>query len=183
MRGDSMPQKKPAIIRLRAELWDRFSVLIPVIQGRGRKPSNDKGCFEALLYLLRISAHWSELPREYPPKSTVHDALKRWSRFDVLEPLWAETLLEFDDLKGLEWEWLSADGVMTKAPLGGEATGKNPTDRGKSGTKRHTLTEGQGIPIALLVSGANIPDVSRLEPLLHWPNGSSPFRFLLTAPS
>jgi len=28
------------------------------------------------------------------------------------------------------------DGVMTKAPFGGAATGANPTDRGKRGTKR-----------------------------------------------
>jgi hypothetical protein len=26
------------------------------------------------------------------------------------------------------------DGAMMKAPLGGEATSRNPTDRGKSGT-------------------------------------------------
>ena len=35
------------------------------------------------------------------------------------------------------------DGVITKAPLGGEKNGRNPTDRGKSGTKRSVLTEGQ----------------------------------------
>ena len=119
-----MPQKKPAIIRLREELWGRFSRLIPIAQGRGRRPARDKECFEALLYLLRTGAHWSELPKEYPPKSTVHDALKRWAKLGILEQMWAEALLEFDDLKGLQWEWLSADGVMTKAPLGGEATGK-----------------------------------------------------------
>jgi hypothetical protein len=28
---------------------------------------------------------------------------------------------------------LSMDGAMTKAPLGGEETGNNPTDRGKKG--------------------------------------------------
>ena len=29
---------------------------------------------------------------------------------------------------------------MTKAPLGGEKTGPNPTDRGKGGVKRSVLT-------------------------------------------
>lgn len=119
-----MSQKKPAIIRLRAELWERIARSIPVPQGRGRRPAKDQECFEALLYLLRTGCQWSELPKEYPPKSTVHDALKRWARLGILEQLWSDALLEFDDLKGLQWEWLSADGVMTKAPLGGEATGK-----------------------------------------------------------
>lgn len=29
-------------------------------------------------------------------------------------------LLEYDELKGIDWSWLALDGAMTKAPLGGE---------------------------------------------------------------
>jgi putative transposase len=36
--------------------------------------------------------------------------------------------------------------------------GKNPTDRGKLGTKRSLLTEGSGVPIGLAVAGANRND-------------------------
>jgi putative transposase len=36
--------------------------------------------------------------------------------------------------------------------------GKNPTDRGKSGTKRSVLTDSGGIPIGLAVEGANRHD-------------------------
>jgi putative transposase len=36
--------------------------------------------------------------------------------------------------------------------------GKNPTDRGKIGTKRSVLTEGGGVPIGLAVEGANRND-------------------------
>jgi len=48
---------------------------------------------------------------------------------------------------------------MTKAPLGGESTGRNPTDRSKSGTKRSLLTEAAGIPTGLAVGGANVHDI------------------------
>jgi putative transposase len=58
------------------------------------------------------------------------------------------------------------DGVMTKAPLGGEKTGKNPTDRAKSGTKRSLLTEGHGIPIGVSVEGANCHDKRMVEATL-----------------
>ena len=44
---------------------------------------------------------------------------------------------------------------MTKAPLGGEKTGPNPTDRGKSGVKRSMLTEGHGVPIGVVIEGAH----------------------------
>lgn len=40
----------------------------------------------------------------------------------------------------------------------GKKTGPNPTDRGKLGTKRSLLSDGHGIPLALAVAGANIPD-------------------------
>jgi putative transposase len=39
--------------------------------------------------------------------------------------------------------------------------GKNPTDRGKIGTKRSVLTDGGGVPIGLAVDGANRHDVKR----------------------
>ena len=41
----------------------------------------------------------------------------------------------YDETKGIGWKWLSIDGAMTKAPLGGEKTGANPTDRAKKGLK------------------------------------------------
>jgi transposase len=41
----------------------------------------------------------------------------------------------------------------------GGKTGHNPTDRGKSGVKRSLLTEGHGVPIGLVVEGANRHDM------------------------
>jgi putative transposase len=61
--------------------------------------------------------------------------------------------------------------------------GKNPTDRGKSGTKRSVLTDGGGVPIGLAVEGANRNDfkmaratitsipVERPEPTPEKPQG------------
>ncbi len=78
-----------------------------------------------------------------------------------LRGLWQIAFELHDDLVGLDWRWQSVDGAMTKAPLGGESTGKNPTDRGKSGTKRSLLTEAAGIPIGLAVVGANVHEKTR----------------------
>ena len=38
---------------------------------------------------------------------------------------------------------------------GGQETGPNPTDRGKLGSKRHIVVDARGIPLVILVSGAN----------------------------
>jgi len=38
-------------------------------------------------------------------------------------------------------------------------TGPNPTDRAKLGTKRHLLTDGQGIPLSVVITAANTHDM------------------------
>ena len=38
-------------------------------------------------------------------------------------------------------------------------TGRNPTDRGKQGTKRSLLTEASGLPLSVVIEGANRHDM------------------------
>ena len=45
----------------------------------------------------------------------------------------------------------------------GKKTGPNPTDRAKGGVKRSLLTEGHGVPVGLVVAGANRPDLKLVE--------------------
>ena len=47
--------------------------------------------------------------------------------------------------------------------MGGKKTGKNPTDRAKKGVKRSLLTEGHGVPLGLMVAGANRPDMKLVK--------------------
>jgi transposase len=49
----------------------------------------------------------------------------------------------------------------------GKKTGPNPTDRAKSGTKRSLLTDGDGVPLAVVVAGANTHDKKLVEPTLQ----------------
>lgn len=46
---------------------------------------------------------------------------------------------------------------------GGKKLGKNPTDRGKPGTKKSLLVEAQGGPLGVVIDGANVPDSKLLE--------------------
>ena len=45
----------------------------------------------------------------------------------------------------------------------GQETGPNPTDRGKLGSKRHIVVDARGIPLVILVSGANRHDSKMFE--------------------
>ncbi len=50
--------------------------------------------------------------------------------------------------------------------MGGK-TGPNPTDRRKPGSKHHLITDAQGIPLAIILTGANRHDVTQLLPLVE----------------
>lgn len=56
---------------------------------------------------------------------------------------------------------------MTKAPLGGEKSGPNPTDRGKRGVKRSLLTDAKGVPIGLAIEGAHRHDSQLAQPTME----------------
>jgi transposase len=100
-------------------------------------------------------------------KSTAHDRFQAGVAADVFLHLWQAGVAQFDELQGIDWAWLSMDGAMTKAPLGGKKTGPNPTDRAKGGVKRSLLTEGHGVPIGLAVDGANRHDMKLVRATLE----------------
>jgi putative transposase len=73
-------------------------------------------------------------------------------------------LIEYDDLVGLNWEWQSADGAMTEAPLGQESTGNNRTDRAEGGTKRSILKNANRIHLGVAIAGAIVLYLARNTP-------------------
>jgi putative transposase len=158
-----MPRTRPWEVS--DELWGQVRPLIPPAPSHakgGRPRLDDRRAFEAIVYVLRTGIQWNALPRELGASSTVHDRFQEWEQAGFFKALWQAGLSEYDDLVGIQWEWQAADGVLTKAPFAGAATGANPTDRGKQGTKRSLLTDGAGIPLALVVDGANRHDVRLL---------------------
>jgi transposase len=55
----------------------------------------------------------------------------------------------------------------SKLHWGEKATGANPTDRAKSGTKPSVLTDGNGVPTAVALDGANRHDMKMTEATLE----------------
>ncbi|MCL6432251.1 MAG: IS5 family transposase [Anaerolineae bacterium] len=152
------------------ELWERIEPLLPEPKPKkksGRPRMDDRQAMTAIFYVLRTGCQWKALPRRLGAASTVHDRFQEWAEAGVFERMWQAGLMEYDERVGIEWEWQAMDGAMTKAPLGGKGTGPNPTDRGKSGTKRSLLTEGKGIPLAVAVDGANRHDMKMTEGTLQ----------------
>jgi transposase len=108
------------------ELWAALQPLLPVHInthrfGGGRPRVADRKCADGIFYVLRTGCQWKALDQTaLCPGSTAHDRFQEWVKADVFLKLWQIGLEKFDELKGIDWEWQSMDGAMTKAPLGGE---------------------------------------------------------------
>ena len=168
-------------------LWQAIEPLLPAEKPKpqgGRPRCCSRQMFFGIFYVLRTGIQWKALPRCLGAASTVHDRYQEWVAAGVFDQLWTTGLMQLHCEGQLDFEWQSLDGCMTKAPLGGAATGPNPTDRGKGGTKRHLLTEAKGIPIGLCVTGAQVHDKRQVQTVLStmpllppWPDEENPQHF------
>jgi transposase len=110
------------------ELWAVLAPLLPKWVnthrlGGGRPRVPDRTCANGIFYVLRTGCQWKALDQTgICSGSTAHLRFQEWVAAGVFLKLWQAGLERYDELQGLDWSWLSMDGAMTKAPLGG---GKN----------------------------------------------------------
>jgi putative transposase len=55
--------------------------------GRVETPENVRACLDAIRYLLKTGCQWRMLPKDFPPRSTVHEAFTRWSARGLWEQI------------------------------------------------------------------------------------------------
>ena len=115
--------------RISDDLWTVLEPLLPKAVnthrfGGGRPRVPDRRCADAIFYVLRTGCQWEALNQtELCAKSTAHDRFQTWVEAGVFLQLWQTGVAQFAALQGIDWQWLSMDGAMTKAPLGGEKVG------------------------------------------------------------
>lgn len=122
------------------KLWKAIKPLLPRRRNRhpcggGRKPTDPKRVLAAIIFVWRTGCQWRALDATGLCKgTTAHNWFQRWTRARVFERFWRKQVREHDELVGLDWSFVSVDGCMTKAPLGGE---KNRPQSNRSGQERH----------------------------------------------
>jgi transposase len=125
-RPQAAVNKVTTSYRVSDALWAVLAAVVPEHQnphrfGGGRPRVPDRQCADAIFYVLRTGCQWGALDAtDLCPHSTAHDRFQEWVAAGVFRELWKAGVEQFDELKGLDWSWLSMDGAMTKAPLGGE---------------------------------------------------------------
>jgi putative transposase len=132
-------------------------------RSRSRRRMDPRKALEGICCALRTGIQWKALPKTFGSASSIHKYFQEWRLAGVFQAFWESGLLERDAAVGIGWKWLSADGGMNKARLGGEPAGPNPTDRARLGAKRSILADEAGVPIASVISGANVRDSKLLD--------------------
>jgi transposase len=66
--------------------WALVGPLIPPAKRGGRKRTKDeRDLVNGLMYVLSTSCQWRYVPKDLPPKSTLHEYLDRWNYDGTLE--------------------------------------------------------------------------------------------------
>src|SRR5215210_9588612 len=140
--------------RLPDALWARMERLLPP-----RKPHPlgchnprvpDRAAMDAILFVARTGCQWGALDATgICSHSSAHRRFQEWTQAGVFYQFWVYGLLCYDHLHGIDWDFLSMDGVQTKAPLGGEKNRAQPrgswqkghqaqhSDRSRRARRRH----------------------------------------------
>jgi transposase len=127
----------------------------------------DRVVFDKLIQVLVLGAAYVKIADSSCSATTIRRRRNEWIDAGVFTRLEQICLDSFDKMIGLDLANLSVDGCIVKAPCGGEAAGRSPVDRGKQGTKRSLLVDGNGIPLGCVTAAANCNDSPLLAPTLE----------------
>ncbi len=129
--------------------------------GCHRPRASDRVCFRGILIRLVTGCSWTTVEAlldHMVSDTTLRSRRDEWIAAGVFNAVAAEALAAFDRVIGLDLSEVALDGSQHKAPCGGEGTGPNCTDKGRSGWKWSLATDTHGIPIGVISAPANRND-------------------------
>lgn len=111
--------------RIPDDVWEKMQPLIPPGKPHPLGCHNprvpDRNAMNAILFVLRTGCQWNALSATgICSSASAHRRFQEWREAGVFQEFWIQGLLAYDKIDGIDWSWLSMDGAMTKAPLGGE---------------------------------------------------------------
>nr|WP_237281920.1 IS5 family transposase [Streptomyces griseochromogenes] len=162
-------QSRPWIVS--DELWALIEPLLPKpgpkpVEGRPRVPDRQALC--GILFVLHTGIQWEYLPQElgFGSGMTCWRRLAAWNEAGMWDQLHMLLLKKLRSAKKLDWSRAVIDSSHVRAARKGPKSGPSPVDRARPGSKHHVVTDAQGIPLAVSLTGGNHNDVTQLLPLL-----------------
>ncbi|MEW1569862.1 IS5 family transposase [Streptomyces sp. NPDC093509] len=167
--GAGTRQSRPWIVS--AELWSLIEPLLPepapkLVEGRPRVPDRQALC--GILFVLHTGIQWEYLSQELGLGSgmTCWRRLAAWDEAGVWDQRQLVLLRKLRAAKQLDWSRAVIDSSHVRAARPGPKSRPSPVDRARPGSKHHVITDAQGIPLAVSLTGGNRNDVTQLLPLI-----------------
>lgn len=90
--------------------WARIENLLPgKVSDPGRSGVDNRSFVNAVLWVLRSGARWSDMPERYGKYKTVHKRFTRWAAKGVWEKVFANLIKDRDN------EYLMIDSTIVRA--------------------------------------------------------------------
>jgi putative transposase len=171
MRYPSIQPANVDYFRVPRPLWRNIKRLLPkppVRRGPGRPAADTRARITGIWSVLWTGCQWKAVHRTWLGvwSSVIHDRFHVWAQEGRFAKIMEVTLRFYNRTRRIQWTWQSIDSRSGAAPLGGQATGKNPTDRARAGSKIHLLVDQRGAPLGVRITGANTADKTMVRELV-----------------
>jgi len=152
-------------------LWEKIEQILPPEKpagSRGRPALPNRQVVNGILFVLRSGCQWKGLKKEwYGASSSLHARFQAWQEAGLWKKIYRRMVKYYHKKRHIQWRWQALDSKLVPAPLGGEQTGPNPTDRAKTGSKCHLWVDQRGAPLSIHLTAANINEILVVMDLLN----------------